>query len=399
MKGRKRYLFFVQVAYAYHILRPLQEEIWRRGDEVAWFLDNGCPNRLTERERELKSIDEVMEYNPIAIFLPSFEVYDFFPGVKVCIFHGYPIRKRSEKDNGYHKIRNWFDIYCTQGESGTLAYRKLEKKLKFFKVYETGWCRVDAFFNEDTAKALSSTTATPRPATTPATTATTTPAPTATPSDSDSGSDSDSDSDSDSASDSGSTPTILYATTFTEGVSSAKMVLPIIDELAGKREWRWILTSHPLLKDPAIIAMYEDIAERHENVEYLPENDGIRMYREADVMLSDSSSIMVEFMILDKPVVTFRNTHPGDYLIDVTEVEEIEGAIERALTHPAELMEAIRKYTYMHEPHRDGKNSARVLDAVDDYLKNYAGRLHRKPLNLFRKFRLRLRLGYWKHIF
>ncbi len=384
MKGKKRYLFFVQVAYAYHILRPLQEEIWRRGDEVAWFLDNGCPNRLTERERELKSIEEVMEYNPIAIFVPGNEVYDFFPGIKVDIFHGYPIRKRADNDYGHYRIRSWFDIYCTQGESSTPIFKDLEKRLKFFKVYETGWCRVDAFFNAETAKALSSAPVTPELTTTPASASTTAPSPSL---------------GSGSASGSGSTPTILYATTFTEGVSSAKMVLPIIDELAGKREWRWILTSHPLLKDPAILALYRDIAERHENVEYLPENDGIRMYREADVMLSDSSSVMVEFMILDKPVVTFRNTHPGDYLIDVTEREEIEGALERALTRPKELMEAIRNYTYMHEPHRDGKNSARVLDAVDDYLKNYAGKLPRKPLNLFRKFRLRLRLGYWKHIF
>jgi hypothetical protein len=139
----KRYLFFASLSYSYPILRPLQEEIRRRGDDVAWFLEDSCPDLLTAEEKRLNTIDEVMQYNPIAIFAPGNYIYDFFPGIKVQVFHGYPINKRNDKVDDHFRLRGWFDIYCTQGESSTIPFKQLEKKHKYFKIYETGWCKTD----------------------------------------------------------------------------------------------------------------------------------------------------------------------------------------------------------------------------------------------------------------
>lgn len=50
-------------------------------------------------------------------------------------------------------------------------------------------------------------------------------------------------------------------------------------------------------------------------------------------------------------------------------------------------MREIRAYTMHHEPHRDCRCSARVLDAVDDYIARGHAGLKRKPLNLIRKWK------------
>ncbi|MBP3839016.1 MAG: CDP-glycerol glycerophosphotransferase family protein [Prevotella sp.] len=344
----KRYLFFCTLSYSFPILRPLQTEIRRRGDEVAWFLEDSCQNLLYEDERQLMTIEEVMEYSPIAVFTAGNYVYDFFPGVKVGVFHGYPMRKRIEKIDDHFTLRGWFDIYCTQGESSTPYFTMLAEKHRYFKIYETGWTKVDSFFDP---------TLPPEPAR--------------------------------------QRPTILYAPTFTRSISSAWALADTIDQLADKKPWDWIITFHPKLDDPALVQRYEDIAAHHPNVEFSKLNKGLETFRRTDVMLCDSSSIIVEYLMLDKPVVTYRNTHPGPFLIDVQEVGDVEKALEKAFSRPPELLRAMHEYTAFHEAHRDGKNSARVLDAVNDFIENWQGKIRKKPVNLFRKLKLRWKLKYF----
>ena len=44
-----------------------------------------------------------------------------------------------------------------------------------------------------------------------------------------------------------------------------------------------------------------------------------------------------------KPVVTFKNTAPGNHLINVEETTEIETAIQKALSRPESLMQNIEE--------------------------------------------------------
>ncbi len=344
----KRYLFFVSVSYSYPILRPLQQEIWRRGDEVAWFIEQPCPILLKKGETQLQTIQEVLDYNPLAVFAPGNYIYDFFPGVKVAVFHGYPINKRGDKTDDHFTIRGWFDIYCTQGKSSTLPFKEQARKHGYFKVYETGWCKADAYFEEAQH---------PTPH---------------------------------------ERPVILYSSTFTKGVTSAPHLLETITSLAKKKPWDWIISFHPKLDAPEVIQQYKELAVTCPNVQF---HEGgivdIELLKRADVLLCDASSIIIEFMLLDKPVVTYRNTTPGEHLLNVENTCEIGDALERALSHPKDLMNQMRSYVTKHEAHFDGKSSFRILDAVNDYILHFKERTKSKPLNLVRKIKLRCKVKYY----
>lgn len=346
----KRYLFFISLAYSYSILRPLQKTIRERGDEAAWFLTKDCPNLLNDDETHLKTIEQAQQYQALAVFIPGNYVYDFIPGLKVEVFHGYPVGKRGEKGevlDDHFSVRKWFDIYCTQGESSTHTYQHLAKKHGFFKVYETGWCKVDPFFSQSKTKNESAT------------------------------------------------KTILYSPTFSKGITSVALLYQTIEKLAKIREWNWIITFHPKITDPEILGQYKLLAETHDNISF-ERNEGLTTFQRADLMLCDSSSIILEFMLLNKPVVTFRNTNPGPHLINVLDTNEVEQAIDKALTLPPELMQHMSEYTHFHESHRDGRNSERVLEAVDDFIQHHQGKIKKKPLNLGRKIKQRLSAGYYR---
>lgn len=336
-KKSKKYLLFASHNYAYSILRPIQKAIRERGDEAAWWLEYTCPDHLQKDEKRLYTLREIRDFDPIAVLAPGNWVYPFFPGIKVEVFHGYPMRKRIEAVDDHFTLRGWWDIYCTQGESSTPTFLQLAQQHRYFRIYETGWPKIDAFFDQTEQQPKSS-----------------------------------------------HRPSILYAPTFSRGITSVETMAPVIEKLSQEKDWDWLITFHPKIEDPAIIRRYEQLAQRCPNVTFRRYNDGLNDLKQTDLLLCDSSSLIVEYLMLGKPTVTFRNTHPGPFLVDVHEPDQIGDAIEYALTYPKELLEAMAEYTNFHEAHRDGHNSLRVLEAIDDFATNYKGRLPRKPFSLTR---------------
>ena len=276
-----RYLFFVSHLYSLSILRPIQAEARRRGDEVAWYLEGPGAEFLRPEELRLQSIEEVKAFGADATFGPGYWLPDFFPGLKVQVFHGLEVKKGDD----HFRIRGLFDLYCTHGQLTTPKFEEKAKALRFFEVVETGWPKLDPLFDGSVGK-LGETLESHR-------------------------------------------PTILYTSTFTKDLTSAPRLVETIRALAGTGEWQWLVTLHPKLPN--------DVVERYRSMEgpnlrFVETDDVLPLLAAADVMLSDTSSIAFEFLLLDKPVVTFRNYAPGPHLLDVREKPQVEGALRKALS-------------------------------------------------------------------
>ncbi|MEO5812059.1 MAG: CDP-glycerol glycerophosphotransferase family protein [Rhodanobacter sp.] len=337
---KKHYLLYGSERYALAILRPIQTAIHARGDETAWFFDGPGAEDLVAGER-LLSVAEVRAWRPIAVITPSNAVPHFFPGVKVETFHGFDAGKPR-----HIYIRGFFDLYCTTGPRDTTQFQAIAEQLGHFTVTETGWPKIDPFMRA-IAGALP-------PVREP--------------------------------------PVILYHSTFSPAWSAADILYEEVRRLSRDGRWRWIVTFHPKM-NAETRARYQALENQYLT---FAQNDNIlELFPQVDMMCSDTSSALNEFLLTGKPVVTFKNRRPGAQLIDIDDPAQFEPAIERALQRPPQLLQAIREYADVIHPYRDGRSSERVLDAIDAFIASGARNRKHKPRNLWRKLKIRRRIGYW----
>ena len=340
----KKFLIYISQPYSIPIGRPLQKEIKQRGFSVKWFCDEeGTKKELSTNEVLLNSVDEVLDYRPDVILVATNVVPDFFSGIKVQVFHGFSMGKRSEA-KGHFNIRGFFDLYCTQGESTTKPFLELQKKYRYFEVKETGWSKVDPLFPLEKPKKKDK-------------------------------------------------PTIIISSTFTTSLSLAKKedIVNEIERLSKLNKYNFIAILHPKMEQE-IVNRFKKL--ENSNFKFYDTTDIIPLFKEADIMLSDTTSAITEFALQKKPVVTINNNQPKSYMIDINQPQEIEEALDLALTRPLKIMKELERFINLTHPYQDGKSSARVIDACLDFLENR--NVKRKPLNIIRRFKIRKKLGYWK---
>ena len=343
MKGKqKNYLFYIEHDYSYEILRPLQKEIQKQGDRVCWFLvGKQINNHLSEAERELKTVEEVIEYNPQACFVPGNTIPNFIPGLKVQVFHSLEWKKKTT-----FRIRNCFDLYCTHGPSTTNTFNVLKQKHQHFDVIETGWPKTDALFeaiplNFPEARG----------------------------------------------------PIILYAPTFSPKLTSAAELHDSISKLSKQQSWFWIIKFHPKM-DPKLVDQYREIEGK--NLKIIETDSIAPLLKSAELMVSDTSSVIGEFALLQKPTITLNNAMPDDYIINISNHTELESAINTVLTGTTAIYEEVAAYAKQLHPYYDGQSSRRVLQAVTNISEKNLNYLKPKPRNYFRHIKMRMKLNYWK---
>jgi hypothetical protein len=183
-------------------------------------------------------------------------------------------------------------------------------------------------------------------------------------------------------------PTLLYAPTWNLGLTSALMLGDRLVDLVRARApgLNVIIKPHPVIGDwrPRWIAGWARQAAAHRGVHLVTDThtDIVPFMLASDVLLSDASSAIFEFLALDRPIVLVTNPlHTADpaWLGDdiawrwrdvgheIHSADELPAAVELALRDPGARRERRRAYAeILFGRFTDGRNAERIAERILD---------------------------------
>lgn len=341
-----RILLFCENRYAIDILIPLQEYVTDNNlpHEVMWYIHKPKISTFeyASKVRWTNSIQEAYDFSPEAVFVPGNIVPYYLPGVKIQVFHGYAAEKKD-----HWIIRRYFDTYFTQGPYFTSHFKALSEEYGDFEVVETGWPKQDWIkrnlhtYDAERQRLLDST---------------------------------------------GRKSIILYAPTFSPKLTSLPLegMKERLGELAEHNDALVVMKFHPLTRKEWADE-YRAWAESKDNVIFVNQGENITKYQlMSDVLISDTSSTVYEFLLLSRPVITVRTIAKDIYWENTATPDGLEEAYRRAMNDP----EAIARRQWIvdnYDPYLDGHVCERMLNAAADYIRRH-GVPSKRRLNLWRKY-------------
>lgn len=344
-----RLLFYLSKLYSIPVVLPLFREAGRRKIPHAVLASDKVRRALAEGPDPpavVNTLREASAFKPDFVLCPGNFVDWRLPGLKVELFHGIGVEKPS-----HYRIRHFFDIYLTSGPAVTKRFESLRRKHGYFAVFETGWPKMDHIVNYDATGLRERMGVSP------------------------------------------GENVILYAPTHSRSMESAGEIIPALPAIMKPGEV-WFCKPHEFMNR----GLLEKLVEH--NVHLVNNYDITPLLHLADVLVSDTSSVIYEFMALDKPVVTLRTLDNTEKGIDVTSPNELREAIDRSLDRPEEFSRQRRKHISSVNPTIDGSISRTIIDLLSSIDPGVPPGNGRKPLNLFRKMQIlyhsRFRKGYMR---
>lgn len=336
-------VLFCQNNYAFGILEPIKWYLTDNGHEYIWYVN---PKIIQDypytNEPHTSSIGALMSYQSDAIFVPGNEVPHYLRGVKVQVFHGLAGEKK-----GHFRIRHYFDLYLTQGPFFTKKFIAFKNKYKDFEVIETGWPKLDVYGTEKTKYEAEKQTLLQQ---------------------------------------NNATKVLLYAPTFSPKLTSAPHLVEQIKSLAKNHpDYLILLKFHPLMAENWL-EVYQKLAQETPNIIFETEKNIIKFLLMADIMISDTSSVIYEFLLLDKPVITFKNISENMVWENSFDYHQLEQLVARNLTDDPFAKTRQEIYNNYH-PYNDGKSAERMVKAVEEYIKRN-GVPKKRKLSLFRRYKI-----------
>lgn len=322
-----KFILFCNLPYAFSILKPLEQEIKSRGFKSLWYVPSELidsfpykTSQYTSKTADLKSFQSDI------IYVAGNDVPHFLTGLKVQVFHGLAGEKK-----GHFRIRDYFDLYLTQGPYFTGKFKELAKKYKNFDVIETGWCKLDNLHSYNKKENIEKT--------------------------------------------------ILYSPTFSPSLTSSRELLRTIKELSEK--YKVVVKFHDKM-DQEIIELY-----KNEDLIISNEKDITPLMQTSDLMISDTSSVVYEFTLLNKPVVTLNSASENINWENVSNSDMLKIKVIEILDGNDMYKDKRKNIIANYHPYNDGKSSKRMVDAVEDYI-------CKKGVPLKRRLPLLRKLKIWK---
>lgn len=335
-----RFTLFCKNPYAFGILMPLYHQLVKDGEEVLWYFPVKIAHLfpLENENRVSSSIIEVKNFKSDAIIVPGNEVPHYLRGVKVQVFHGLAGEKK-----GHFRIRHYFDLYLTQGPYFTKRFKEFATRYKNFEVRETGWCKLDPLFSnieefnqkkKDMLEIL------------------------------------------------GKKSLVLFAPTFSPSLTSAKSAMDDIFQLAEKESVLVCIKFHDLM-DKKIVNAYKEKACTCNNVKVIEEPDILPYLKMADILISDTSSVVYEFILLNKPVITINSKSENIFWENLkSSVNLFSSVANNLLADPfSSKRESIIK---LYHPYSDGLSSNRMINRVKEFISKH-GIPEKRTLNFYRR--------------
>ena len=337
-----KFTLFCENPYAFAILAPLRDVLTKKDYDFIWFL----PEKLfTEfpfkEEKHTTDIHVIDAYKSDVILVPGNEVPHYLRGLKVQIFHGLAGEKK-----GHFRIRHYFDLYLTQGPYFTKKFNELRKIHKDFDVIETGWSKLDIYSNNKSELHKEKDVL---------------------------------------KSNHKADKIVLYAPTFSPSLTSAPFLKKEIQNLAANTSYLILLKFHDLISEK-LRSEYKSIANKYDNIIFLEERNILKYLIIADIMISDTSSVVFEFLLLNKAVITYKSIKPTNAWENINDAQLLSEKIQYNLNEDPYVVQRAKIIEDYH-PYNDGNSSLRMIQVIENYVKEN-GIPERRNLPLLRRFKM-----------
>jgi hypothetical protein len=315
-------VLFCNQPYSFSIMRPIEKELKKRGCEVLWFITNNLRDIFPfEESNYTLKISDLINFKSDVIFVPGQDVPYYLRGLKVQIFHGLASEKK-----GHFRIRDYFDLYLTQGPHFTSKFIELSKNRDDISVVETGWSKLDNLFTQDDSIFEKKNNLLKKY---------------------------------------NAEKIILYAPTFSPKLTSSEDLYGAINTIASRDNILLICKFHDLMNKEII-----DRYVKNKSIVVSSEVDATQLLKISDIMISDTSSIVYEFIFLDKPVITLNSKSENIVWSNVDNSEDLLQEINYLLNGIDRYSQDRRSLIELYHPYKDGESSKRMVDAVQWYLLN-----------------------------